>query len=95
MNKSVSVADHKLVVKSAYIHYLEGRWVECISEFRQLVALVPEDSIARNMLGDALARTGALAEARDQYVIAAFGYMVQGEAEKVREIGWKLEALNG
>jgi Flp pilus assembly protein TadD len=94
MIKLVSAADRKQVAKAAYIHYLLGRWDECISEFRQLVAFVPEDPIAHNLMGDALARKGATAEARDQYVLAAFGYMRRGGLDKVREIRWKMEALD-
>ena len=94
MIKSLSAADRKNVARTAYIHYLEGRWDECISEFRQLVSFVPEDHTARNLMGDALAQNGAVSEARDQYVIAAFGYMIRGDAEKVREIGWKIGALD-
>ncbi len=95
MIKLLSAADRMQVAKAAYIHYLLGRWDECISEFRQLVSYAPEDPITRSLMGDALARNGAAGDARDQYVMAAFGYMRRGDSDKVREVRWKMEALDG
>ena len=85
--------DKKLIFKTAYLYFQEGRWDKAIAEFKRLAALDPEDLTARNMLGDAFMKKGAMKEAYDEYAFAAEGYSKKGEPEKANAIYKKMSKL--
>ena len=85
--------DKKLIVKTAYLYFQEGRWDKAIGEFKRLIALDPEDLNARNMLGDAFVKKGSMKEAYEEYAYAAEGYSKRGESEKANAIYKKMAKL--
>ena len=85
--------DKKLIFKTAYLYFQEGRWDRAIAEFKRLAALDPEDLTARNMLGDAFMKKGAMKEAYDEYAFSAEGYSKKGEPEKANAIYKKMSKL--
>ena len=85
--------DKKLIFKTAYLYFQEGRWDKAIVEFKRLVSLDPEDLTARNMLGDAFMKKGGMKEAYDEYAYAAEGYSKKGEGEKANAIYKKMSKL--
>jgi len=85
--------DKKLIVKTAYMYFQEGRWDKAIGEFKRLVALDPEDLSARNMLADAYGKKGLMKEAYEEYAYAAEGYNKRAEGEKSHAIYKKMAKL--
>ena len=85
--------DKKLIFKTAYLYFQEGRWDKAIVEFKRLVSLDPEDLTARNMLGDAFMKKGAMKEAYEEYAYAAEGYSKKADPDKAKAIYKKMSKL--
>ena len=85
--------DKKLIVKTAYMYFQEGRWDKAIAEFKRLVSLDPEDLSARNMLGDAFVKKGSMKEAYEEYAYSAEGYTKRAEGDKAHAIYKKMAKL--
>ena len=87
------IDDKKLIVKTAYMYFQEGRWDKAIGEFKRLVSLDPEDLSARNMLGDAYVKKGSMKDAYEEYAYSAEGYTKRAEGDKAHAIYKKMAKL--
>lgn len=70
--------DKKLLIKSAYLHFRDGRLDQAVAEYQKLLEMDPADSNALNMLGDIFSRNGKALEAL-QYYKKAVKYLQKEE----------------
>ncbi len=86
--------DKKSLIKSAYLHFRDGRFEQAIKEYHEILKMDPSDINALNMLGDVFSRRGKITEALDYYKQAVQVFHRQGAKEKVEIILRKMSKLD-
>ncbi len=86
--------DKKSLIKSAYLHFRDGRFEQAIKEYHEILKMDPSDLNALNMLGDVFSRKGRITEALDYYKQAVEVFHQQGAKEKVEIILRKMSKLD-
>ncbi len=86
--------DKKSLIKSAYLHFRDGRFEQAIKEYYEILKMDPSDINALNMLGDVFSRKGKISEALNYYKQAIQVFYQQSAKEKVDIILRKMSKLD-